>query len=109
MLGCGLLPNTSMHAIEEVAQVPYLLKSPMQYSVQDEYDQTIQKTYAPHNFQGWTQRYDRVESILSMPELKTGKVLKAESYLIDASALKHAALSALQQDPYFFVDPNPTV
>ena len=31
MIGCGLKPNTSMHAIEEEAEVSYLLKKAIKY------------------------------------------------------------------------------
>ena len=31
MLGCGLQPNTSMHAIEEMVKPPYLFGPPLTY------------------------------------------------------------------------------
>ena len=33
MLGCGLRPNTSMHAIEELVEPPYLFGPPLSYQL----------------------------------------------------------------------------
>jgi len=104
MLGCGLLPNTSMHAIEEFVEPPYLFAPPIVYTLIDQNGAISQKEYVRHNFHGWQQRYDRVSEVLENPELKTGKVLQAKTYLIEAQALRDAALQALQADPLFFVD-----
>ncbi len=104
MLGCGLLPNTSMHAIEEIAEVPYALKTPIIYTLFSESGERIQKSYIPHNFAGWAQRYDRVACILKPPYIMDGKILNAHAHLIDASALCEAALTILHENPHFFVD-----
>jgi len=104
MLGCGLLPNTSIHAIEEIAQTPYLLDPPMIYTLIDEQDRKTQKVYSPHNFRNIKQRYDRIEKVLAYPDLRTGHILKAKIHLIEACALKERVLHALQVDPWFFVD-----
>jgi aminoglycoside 3-N-acetyltransferase len=105
MLGCGLKPNTSMHAIEELVEPPYLFGKPLVYTLIDEEGHITQKEYIRHNFCGWEQRYDRVGKILDWPHLKFGKVGMAPAYLIEASALKAAALAAIRKEPYFFVDP----
>lgn len=104
MLGCGLLPNTSMHAIEETAQAPYVLNPPMIYTLINHNGQKTQKSYAPHNFNKWMQRYDRIEKVLEFPKLRIGTVLKAKIHLIEARALMDAALIALQENPWFFVE-----
>jgi aminoglycoside 3-N-acetyltransferase len=104
MLGCGLRPNTSMHAIEELVVPPYLFNPPIIYTLTDENGDTIQKQYTPHNFSSWKQRYDRVAEILAYPHLRVGKVLEAQSHLIEARGLKEAALKVLKENPLFFVD-----
>lgn len=104
MLGCGLRPNTSMHAIEELVKPPYLFAAPITYTLIDEAGQIIQKKYTRHNFRGWTQRYDRVAEILTSPALREGKILAAQSYLIAASVLRDSVLDALKENPLFFVD-----
>jgi aminoglycoside 3-N-acetyltransferase len=104
MLGCGLEPNTSMHAIEELIVPPYLFSPPIQYHLTLSNGQVVEKTYTPHNFNGYAQRYDRVEHILSAPALRTGMVLAAQAHLIEATALWEAVLDALRRDPLAFVD-----
>jgi aminoglycoside 3-N-acetyltransferase len=104
MLGCGLQPNTSMHALEELVEPPYLFSSPMTYILKDQKGKTSEKKYTPHNFIGWKQRYERVADIMKLPNLKTGNILMAKSYLIEASALKNAVLKTLRENPLFFVE-----
>jgi aminoglycoside 3-N-acetyltransferase len=104
MLGCGLRPNTSMHAIEELVEPPYLFAFPLSYKLIDEQGNTIQKEYIRHNFQGWQQRYDRVASILDAPSIRKGKILQATTHLIEARELRSTALAQLESDPLFFVD-----
>lgn len=52
----------------------------------------------------WKQRYDRVEPLLRSRGLTTGKVLEAESYLIETPIMWEAALSVSKKDPLFFVE-----
>jgi aminoglycoside 3-N-acetyltransferase len=106
MLGCGLEPNTSMHAIEELVVPPYLYDPPIDYQLDLQDGTTITKIYTPHNFRGWRQRYDRVEQVLTAPGLRRGRVLEAEAFLIEAEALWQAALTVYQRDPLYFVDPT---
>jgi aminoglycoside 3-N-acetyltransferase len=104
MLGCGLEPNTSMHAIEELVVPPYLYGPPGEYQLVLQDGTIMRKTYIPHNFHGWVQRYDRVGEILSSPGLRRGRVLQAEAFIIEAAALWEKALEALKRDPCYFVD-----
>ncbi len=104
MLGCGLRPNTSMHAIEELVEPPYLFGDPMSYVLVTADGKSTEKTYSTHGFRGWTQRYDRVSQILGPPALQEAKVLEAHSHLIEAEALWTAVEEALRLDPLYFVD-----
>jgi aminoglycoside 3-N-acetyltransferase len=104
MLGCGLRPNTTMHAIEEYARPPYLFGAPRVYTIVDGAGRQLTKEYIPHDFHGFVQRYDRAEAILSPAELRAGTVGRAAAHLIDAGALLREALSCLRSDPYYFVD-----
>lgn len=103
MLGCGLEPNTSIHAIEEQIVPPYLYDPPLEYTLTLANGATILKTYTPHNFRGWLQRYERIEHLLTAPALRRGAVLAAGAFLIESAALWEAALSALRADPLYFV------
>ncbi len=93
-----------MHAIEELVVPPYLFDPPVEYRLVLQDGKTIRKTYTPHNFHGWAQRYDRVGEILGSPGLRQGRVLQAEAWLIEAEVLWDAALAALKRDPCCFVE-----
>lgn len=104
MLGCGLRPNTTMHAIEEYAQPPYLFGEPLTYTLTNAVGITFEKTYTPHDFTGFAQRYNRVAALLDEHQLVSGRVGAAAAYLIDAQALYQQALVQLRRDPFFFVE-----
>jgi len=104
MLGCGLKPNTSMHAIEEMVVPPYLFNPPITYFLVDQDGQISGKEYVPHNFKGWAQRYDRLAEVLFEPDLHIGFVAGAKSHLIEAKTLWDSALKACRNNPLFFVE-----
>jgi aminoglycoside 3-N-acetyltransferase len=104
MLGCGLKPNTTMHALEEHAPPPYLFAAPKIYILTDAGGRMFEKEYIPHNFQSVTQRYDRIANLLMAPAILQGKVGNASSFLIRGEALLEAPLSRLQAEPFYFVD-----
>lgn len=102
MLGCGLRPNTSMHAIEELTRPDYLMnKEPRLYTITDKDGKTSQKYYETHNFKNTVQRYDRLEQIM---EIKQGKVLQANCYLINSKEMWEKAHETYQKNSRFFVD-----
>lgn len=104
MLGCGLRPNTTMHALEEHVRPPYLFGSSRVFTLADASGFTHQKEYRTHGFDGYRQRYDRVEQLDAGALLRRGRVLRAEAFLMDAAGLRQAVVRALQEDPFFFVD-----
>jgi|SRR6185436_16546932 len=104
MVGCGLKPNTSMHAIEEYVQPPYLFGAPLDYTITDAQGHTFNKTYLPHNFKGYAQRYDRVQETLGNEGLQTGVMGKAHVYLLNCEILFEKALAALRKNPLHYVD-----
>ncbi len=104
MLACGLAPNTSMHAIEELVEPPYLFGTQTTYTLVDVAQEKSQKKYTDHNFKGWKQRYDRIEKVLFPPYLKSGPVVGTSSHLIEAQALWTAAYDCLSNNPLFFID-----
>ena len=105
-LGCGIGPNTSMHGVEELAEAPYLFKYSCKYRIIHCDGHVTFMTSMLHYFNDHKleQRYDRVESILDRDEIKSGNVLAAKAYLIDASALWKKALEIMKKDPYYFVE-----
>ena len=95
---------TFMHGIEEIANVPYVLeKKQTHYFLEDENGTVIEKNMYAHDFAGYKQEYQRIKDILTFPDIKTGKVGEADSYLIDASVLMKKALEKLENDPFYFV------
>ncbi len=101
LLGCGLLPNTTMHTIEELADAPYLFEpEPLEYTLIG-YDGRAQKAvHQRHNH--FPQHYDRVREPLLGHGLREGAVLQAQCHLFEAEALRECALGMLKQNPYAF-------
>jgi len=104
MLACDLIFNTSMHAIEEVIEPPYLFGKPITYTLWDGSNKCQLKEYTPHNFMGWQQRYDRLIHILTEPGLRSSLIMKTRSHLIDAEALWGASIPTLRKNPLYFVE-----
>ena len=103
-LGCGLEPNTSMHAVEELVSPPYLFGEMVTYTVILADGKEIQRPCRRHNFAGYKQRYDRIAPLLSDGGLRTGKVLQAGVHLLRCRPMWERALEALQRDPLYFVE-----
>jgi aminoglycoside 3-N-acetyltransferase len=109
MIGCGLKPNTTMHAIEEYIQPAYLFGPPQNYTITDSLGRIFEKVYITHNFfEGRAiQRYDRVEGILNEAALSSGMLGNAKTYLIQAEALFQAGLECMRSDPFYFIKLGP--
>lgn len=102
-LGCGLRPNTSMHAVEEMVEPPYLLGETVLYHCRTEAGKSVEMAVRRHNFQGYEQRYDRLEPLLTPQQLRQGTLLQAHCHLVECAAMWDAALKALRADPLHFV------
>lgn len=105
-IGCGLRPNTSMHAVEEHVEPPYLYGDPVVYQVVLADGAETSMTVRSHNFKGWAQRYDRLEEVQRHGLVK-GRILQADCWLVDAAEMELSALGALRSDPLFFVERKP--
>jgi aminoglycoside 3-N-acetyltransferase len=103
-IGCGLTPNTSMHAVEELVEPVYLYGDEVDYQVILADGSRQSMLVRNHNFVGWSQEYERLARHLSSPDLRQGSVLSARCHLVEASAMWSAALSALREDPLCFVE-----
>jgi aminoglycoside 3-N-acetyltransferase len=102
-LGCGLQPNTSMHAVEELVEPPYLFGAVVRYRIIHPDGHETFMDVRTHNFAGWSQAYERVAKLLTNDELRCSRVLEATVYLMQSAALWLKAVAALRQDPFFFV------
>ena len=110
MLGCGTKFNTSMHGVEELADVPYVLdkKNPITYVLKDGDATVIVKSYR-HDFlaengEHIRQCYDRVTDLLTDEEYKKGFVLSAECHLMDAKAVWEKGYNKMKENPLYFVE-----
>jgi aminoglycoside 3-N-acetyltransferase len=106
MLGCGLKPNTTMHALEELAGVPYVFGKTFVFTMADGPGGVCHKQYMTHGFEGYRQRYDRVDQLEDRSFLRRGRVLEAETCLLEARGLREAVLRKMRDDPLFFVEPR---
>ena len=107
-IGCGLRPNTSMHGVEEFVKPEYLFDGKVTFSIEDRSGNRKQYSHTTHDFDGWIQRYDRVEKILNDQELRRGKILDSNSFLVESQALWEKALLKMKVDPLYFVDKKDT-
>lgn len=91
MLGCGLYCNSFIHALEEVANVSYVLGNYKEYKLIDKENNVTYKKYKIHNFNrengNIIQRYDKTLNVLDSFDYSYGLVHNAPSYLIDAYSL----------------------
>ena len=107
MLGCTLMPNTTMHAIEELIGPPYLFGDFREYKITTGGGEKYTKKYRTHGFKGYNQMYDRIKASCFPKELYScGYVLDAKTYVINTKILKSAVLSKLKEDILFFVEPK---
>ena len=104
MLGCGLDPNTTMHAIEEFVAPPYLYGDECDYTITTAAGDRYTKRYRCHGFVGWAQRYDRITQYDTGGMIASGTVLDARVHVVDTRRLAAAALAALRDDPLAFVE-----
>ncbi len=102
-IGCGLRPNTSMHAIEEHIEPSYLYADPLDYTISLADGSVIPMRIRRHSFQGWEQRYDRIEGVMKTG-IQKGKILQADCFLLESADMWVAALAAYRADPLFFVE-----
>jgi aminoglycoside 3-N-acetyltransferase len=107
MLGCGLKPNTTMHALEEYVEPPYLFGPSRLYEIKDQQGHVYRKEYRVHGFthHGYEQRYERVIELEEAGNfLSRGYVLQADTFVLQGLKFKTAVLKKLEQDPLFFVE-----
>jgi aminoglycoside 3-N-acetyltransferase len=104
MLGCGLRPNTSMHAVEETVEPPYLFAGSVEYRVRHADGSEAVVLLRRHGFRGYAQRYDRLADVLPPGALRVGRVLEAAVHVIECDAMWLAGEAALRRDPLHFVE-----
>ena len=108
MLGCGLGPNTSMHAIEESMQVPYLFVDGIfPYTCIQADGQHIENMRTKRHAL-FDQHYERVRNIMPQASrnqlgLSSGNVAVAQAHLIDCGTLWEKAAACFREQPRYFI------
>ncbi len=103
MLGCGIGPNTTMHAFEEYVGQPNFLKKTFMFTITDWSGRSYQKEYVTQDFKGFKLRYDRVLKLCN-GFIRRGKVLAAETFVLETISLKNAVIKKLREDPFYFME-----
>ncbi len=105
MIGCGLEPNCSIHAIEELVEVPYLQEAWRTWTLIDEEGASIQKDYRFHRYEnGYQTCFERIKPLMSPSGLRWGRVGAADCWLIDSAELWDKLVKVLRKDPFFLVE-----
>ena len=109
MLGCSLSHNSILHAVEELAGVPYALRGHQEYTVVDQHGNVSRRRIRRHNFnrpdgRSIFQRYDRTLDVLSEADYTIAQIHGAQAVLLSSAALEEKALKKLTQDPLYFID-----
>ena len=103
-IGCGMRPNTSMHAVEELSVPDYLYGGDFEYTMTDKDGKTYKAICRAHGFKGVAQRYERLADLLNGDELKIGKILKADCHLVYTPAMWEKADKKYREDPHYFIE-----
>jgi aminoglycoside 3-N-acetyltransferase len=109
MLGCGLCPNTTMHALEEYVQPPCLFGKISLSTIIDQHGVTSRNEYRTHGFSanGYARKYDRVGRLDTGSFMRSGQVLQATAIVLNSPVLKSAVPATMKEDPFFFVEALP--
>ena len=103
-LGCGMTPNTSMHAVEELSDPDYLFGDEYEYDITDSKGEKCKIMCRAHNFKGVYQRYERLAELLKDDELIMGNILSSQCHLVEASAMWKKADEKYRECPHYFID-----
>ncbi len=103
-LGCSTRSNTSMHGVEQYANVPYVLSENQRHYVLIDKDGTkTEKDYYYHYIwqRGYGQRYDRLENVMTFDR---GKILQADCALVDCPTMWKVGSETMKKENYYFVE-----
>lgn len=89
---------TFMHGVESIVMPPYIRQVRTDFTVNGE-----KREYIVNDTYGWGSEFQRIEYILEFPDIRNGKLLSANAYLIDSRALFAAAIIKMRAEPYAFI------
>ena len=102
-IGCGIAPNTSMHALEELVNPPYLHGDYVNYRIVGAENICTSMNVRRHNFRNYAQAYARMSRLLTADELHYGSVLSSFCALMNIRAMWQKGYEMLSKDPFYFV------
>lgn len=90
---------TFMHGVEDIVRPPWIRPAPPRTYLVDGQE----RTYPGSDEFGWGQEFQRIGDILEEPDIRRGRLLQANGYLINARALLAVGLMEMRVNPYAFV------
>ena len=103
-IGCGINPNTSMHAVEELVVPDYLFGNLVEYTATDAEGKKHNIRCRAHNFKGVAQCYYRLAALLEDGELRQGRIANAECHLVETVPMWRKAEAKYREDQHYFID-----
>jgi len=74
------------------------------FIIEDDYGIRHEAWHRTHDFKGFRQRYDRLLDHLSGSEVRYGKIMEADCFVMDANAVRSKGSAVLREDPFAFVE-----
>jgi len=102
--GCSANTNTSMHGVEELAQVPYLWDGRLPMVIIDRDNRVTRKSLWTHSFRGYAQRYDRFLDFLSPAEVRKVPFFGDFLVVLPTELVWQRGLEVLKEDAFAFVE-----
>jgi aminoglycoside 3-N-acetyltransferase len=104
LLGVGHESNTSLHAVEELAAVPYHLQPRPTRAIIRTGDAELVRTFWPHRY-GMPRRFPAIEPLLTERGAQSeGSIGASPAKLVNAEALLTLGQALLAIDPEFLVE-----
>jgi aminoglycoside 3-N-acetyltransferase len=104
LLGVTHAVNTTLHMVEEVAQVPYHLQEAPALSRVAREDGTWEEILTTLHAYGWDRNFPKVEPALrNAGAQNNGTVGRAPSRLIDAKAMRDLLVPLIERDPLYLL------
>ena len=104
LLGCSQESNTSLHALEELAAVPYHLQDQITHAIVVDADGHELVVSGRLHLWGWRRNFSRVDEPLRQAgAMREGRVGQAYARLIHAGRMREIILPLVQADPLYLL------
>ncbi|MCS7222388.1 MAG: AAC(3) family N-acetyltransferase [Anaerolineae bacterium] len=104
LLGCTQESNTSLHALEELAGVPYHLQYQITHAIVVDADGRELVVSGRLHLWGWKRNFSRIDEPLRQAgAMREGRVGQAHARLIHAGQMREIILPLIQADPLYLL------